>query len=80
MNWLTNMIGSSIGKKLLMSFSGFAFCGFLMGHLAGNLSIYGGPNAFNSYAEHLHALGPLVTIAEIGLLLFALVHIFLQYT
>ncbi len=75
MNWLTNMIGSSIGKKLLMSFSGFAFCGFLMGHLAGNLSIYGGPNAFNSYAEHLHALGPLITIAEIGLLLFALVHI-----
>jgi succinate dehydrogenase / fumarate reductase cytochrome b subunit len=43
--------------------------------MAGNLFIYAGADAFNSYAEHLHSLGPLVTAAEIGLLLFALIHV-----
>ena len=66
---------SSIGKKLLMALTGLAFCGFLAGHLAGNLTIYGGKDAFNSYAEHLHALGPVLTLAEWGLLLFAVVHV-----
>jgi succinate dehydrogenase / fumarate reductase cytochrome b subunit len=75
MNWITGTLGSSIGKKLMMAITGISFCGFLTAHLAGNLTIYGGKEAFNSYAEHLHALGPLVTVAEIGLLAFALVHV-----
>ncbi|MEJ2282628.1 MAG: succinate dehydrogenase cytochrome b subunit [Desulfobacterales bacterium] len=75
MNWLMQTLWSSIGKKLLMAFTGLSFCGFLAGHLAGNLTIYGGKSAFNSYAEHLHALGPLLTLAEWGLLVFALVHV-----
>ncbi len=75
MNWLKNMLGSSIGKKLMMAITGFSFCGFLTAHLAGNLTIYGGKDAFNAYAHHLHALGPLITFAEIGLLALFLVHI-----
>ena len=75
MNWLMQTLWSSIGKKLLMAFTGLSFCGFLAGHLAGNLTIYGGKSAFNSYADHLHALGPLLTLAEWGLLVFAVVHV-----
>ena len=75
MNWITGTLGSSIGKKLLMAITGFSFCGFLAAHLAGNLTIYGGKNAFNGYAEHLHALGPLLTVAELVLLSFFLVHV-----
>lgn len=75
MNWLTQTLWSSVGKKLLMAVTGLSFCGFLAGHLAGNLTIYGGRNAFNSYAEHLHSLGPLLTLAEWGLLVFAIVHV-----
>jgi succinate dehydrogenase / fumarate reductase cytochrome b subunit len=75
MNWLADVIGSSIGKKMLMALTGLGFCVFLCGHLAGNMTIYGGKDAFNSYAEHLHSLGPLITVAEIGLLLFAAVHV-----
>ncbi|MEE9495550.1 MAG: succinate dehydrogenase cytochrome b subunit [Desulfobacterales bacterium] len=75
MNWLTNTLGTSVGKKLMMAVTGLGFCGFLAGHLAGNLTIYAGKDAFNSYAEHLHSLGPLLTLAEIGLLIFAAVHI-----
>jgi succinate dehydrogenase / fumarate reductase cytochrome b subunit len=75
MHWITGTLGSSIGKKLMMAITGFSFCGFLTAHLAGNLTIYGGQAAFNSYAAHLHALGPLITVAELGLLTFGLVHV-----
>lgn len=75
MEWLIKTVGTSVGKKLLMALTGLAFCGFLAAHLAGNLTLYGGADAFNSYAEHLHSLGPLITVAELGLLALFLVHV-----
>ena len=80
MNWLKQTLWSSIGKKLMMAVTGLSFCAFLAGHLAGNLTIYAGRDAFNSYAEHLHSLGPLITAAELGLLLFAVIHVFTGLT
>jgi len=74
MLWLLNILGSSIGKKLLMAITGLGFIGFLTIHLAGNLTLYSGQDLFTSYVKHLHALGPLITIAELGLLLFAIIH------
>lgn len=75
MNWFTNTLWTSVGKKLMMAVTGLFFCVFLTLHLAGNLTIYMGKDAFNSYAEHLHSLGPLLTLAEWGLLLFAVIHV-----
>lgn len=75
MNWLPKMLWTSIGKKLIMAITGLSFCCFLVLHLAGNLTVYKGGAAFNAYAAKLHALGPLLTIAEWGLLLLALAHI-----
>jgi succinate dehydrogenase / fumarate reductase cytochrome b subunit len=75
MNWLINTLGTSIGKKLLMAITGLCFCGFLLTHLAGNLTIYGGKDLFNAYAEHLHALGPLLTVSEWILLTMAVIHV-----
>ena len=76
MNWITQTFGSSVGKKLLMAVTGLGFIGFLTAHLAGNLSIYAGKDAFNNYALHLHALGPLLTVFELGLLALAVIHVF----
>jgi succinate dehydrogenase / fumarate reductase cytochrome b subunit len=76
MNWITQTFGSSVGKKLLMAVTGLGFIGFLTAHLAGNLSIYAGRDAFNNYALHLHSLGPLLTVFELGLLALAAVHVF----
>jgi len=75
MNWIVNTFGTSIGKKLLMALSGACFIGFLLGHLGGNTTLYFGKEAFNSYAEHLHALGILVNIAEISLLTLLVIHV-----
>jgi succinate dehydrogenase / fumarate reductase cytochrome b subunit len=75
MNWIIQILLSSVGKKLMMAITGLSFCIFLIGHLAGNLTIYAGKDAFNAYAQRLHALGPLLTLAEVGLLLFAIIHV-----
>ena len=75
MNWLVRTLWSSIGKKLLMALTGLAFCGFLVTHLIGNLTVYGGKGLFLSYVEHLHAWGYLITAAEWGLVLFGLIHV-----
>ncbi len=75
MKWLLDTLASSIGKKLMMALTGFCFCLFLAVHLAGNLTLFGGREMFNSYAAHLHALGVLLLIGEWVLLLFALVHV-----
>ncbi|MDL2330324.1 succinate dehydrogenase cytochrome b subunit [Desulfosarcina sp. OttesenSCG-928-A07] len=75
MNWMTGILGSSVGKKLMMAVTGLGFCGFLTAHLAGNLTLYKGRDAFNHYATTLHTVEALVTAIEVGLLVFALVHI-----
>jgi len=75
MSWLKRTLWSSIGKKLMMAVTGLSFCGFLTVHLAGNFTLYAGPDAFNSYARRLHSYGPLLSIAELGLLLLALAHV-----
>jgi len=75
MNWFTNTFASSVGKKLMMAVTGLFFCVFLVLHLAGNLTLFMGKDVFNSYAEHLHSLGPILILAEWGLLIFAVIHI-----
>ena len=79
MQWNSNrfilVLSSSIGKKLIMAITGLGFCVFLISHLAGNLIIYAGNDAFNSYAERLHTLGPILILAEIGLLFLGVVHV-----
>ncbi|MCB9480105.1 MAG: succinate dehydrogenase cytochrome b subunit [Deltaproteobacteria bacterium] len=66
---------SSIGKKQVVALSGIALMGFIAMHLLGNANIYFGAEFFNKYAHKLHSLGPLMTIAEVGLLAVFLLHI-----
>jgi succinate dehydrogenase / fumarate reductase cytochrome b subunit len=75
LSWLIQIISASIGKKLLMAVTGLSFIGFLAAHLAGNLTLYAGGTAFNAYAEKLHSLGPILTLFELGLLAFAVIHV-----
>lgn len=64
---------SSIGKKLLTGITGVGLIGFVAAHVAGNLTLLAGGEAFNQYAKALHDLGALLIVAELGLVaLFAL--------
>ena len=66
---------SSIGKKLLTGISGVGLMGFLVLHLAGNLNLLFGKDAFNGYTHKLEGLGELLVVAELGLLAVFLVHV-----
>jgi succinate dehydrogenase / fumarate reductase, cytochrome b subunit len=75
MKWLIRALSSSIGKKQIMAVTGLGFSLFVLTHLLGNLTVYNGKEAFLSYVEKLHSLGGLVTLAELGLVVFAVLHI-----
>lgn len=68
-------LSSSVGTKLLIALTGLAMFIFLIAHLAGNLLIFVGPAAFNEYSHKLIS-NPLVYVAEAGLVLILLVHVF----
>jgi succinate dehydrogenase / fumarate reductase cytochrome b subunit len=75
MNWVFRTLSTSVGKKQLMAVTGLLFLLFLTTHLLGNLSVYGGPASFVSYAQHLHALGKLLALAEVGLVVALIIHV-----
>lgn len=70
-------LDSSVGQKYVMSISGIALVLFVIVHLLGNLTLYVKDDgaAFNQYAAALHSLGPLLWVAEVGLLVVFLLHI-----
>ncbi len=78
LTWLSRLLTSSIGRKYIMALTGLGLCGFLVAHLAGNLNLYRGQQAFDDYAHHLHAQEWL-PLAEAGLFLAFLLHIYLAF-
>lgn len=76
--WAHRLIASSIGRKFVMGVTGLLLCGFLVGHLAGNLLLFSGEHAFNKYAAFLHSM-ELLPLIELGLLLLFLAHIYLAF-
>jgi len=78
-NWLSRVLTSSIGQKLIAALSGLGLLGFMLVHAQGNLRIYLpaaldeagkpiGTRAIDAYAEHLHNQ-PWLPLAEISLLI-----------
>ena len=77
-------VTSSIGRKILVALTGSCLLLFLVGHLAGNMTIFGGagtaedPSWINYYATGLHSMPAwLLWSIRLGLLAVALVHIVL---
>lgn len=78
-NWLIRALSTTVGQKLVMGATGLLLCGFLVVHLAGNLLLFQGPEAYNHYAHKLHD-NELLPLAEAGLLVLFLLHIILAFT
>lgn len=77
MNWLNAFLTSSVGRKYVMGLTGLFLCLFLVVHLAGNLLLYVGPEAYNAYAHKLHDNPEFLIAAEILLYAAFLFHIYL---
>ena len=66
---------SPVGKKILTGITGLGLGLFVIVHMLGNLTYLSGyEHAYNSYAHKLASLGPLLYLAELGLLVLILVH------
>ncbi len=74
MNSFIRFLNSSIGRKYVMAVTGLSLTLFLLVHMAGNLTIYAGNEAFNEYADLLES-NPLLPLAEAGLLGLFVVHV-----
>lgn len=76
MSNVSNLKPSSICKKQIVAATGLILNLFVVGHLAGNLFILGGPDAFNGYAKKLAHLRPGLYVIEFGLAWIFLVHLY----
>ena len=70
-----SFFSSTVGSKIMIALTGLLLFGFLVTHLAGNLTVFGGAAAFNAYAHKLESTKPLLYVAEIGLIAIFLLHI-----
>jgi len=77
MSRITEVLWSSVGKKILTGLTGIALIGFLVVHLLGNLTLYMGPDALNGYAAFLASIfdGWFVVLFELGLSVLILIHV-----
>lgn len=75
MRVITNIFGSSLGKKYIMAISGFVLFLFVIAHLAGNLQFFIGPESINRYGDFLQTNVELLWPARIILLIIIGLHI-----
>ncbi len=69
------ILSNTVGRKLLMAFSGLFLVLFVILHLLGNSSIFFGQSAINAYSEKLHSLGPLVWAFRAFMLAMLAIHV-----
>jgi len=69
------LFSSPIGRKWIVALTGIVLVLFVIGHLLGNLSIFLGPEAINSYALFLQGLGEILWAIRLILLACVVLHI-----
>jgi len=57
MTWFGDFYRSTLGKKAVMAVTGIIFWGFVLGHMLGNLKLFLGAEALNTYAHWLREVG-----------------------
>lgn len=80
MNWIVQVIKSTIGRKLIAGLTGLGLVGFIVGHMLGNLNLFVGQTAMHEYAEALHHISVLehyrlLWLIELGLAGMFIAHI-----
>lgn len=75
-----NFFRSSLGKKYVMAVSGFALLVFAIGHMVGNLQVFLGADAINTYGNFLQSTPELLWSARLGLLVMIGLHLYAAIT
>ena len=72
---LRQFYGSMIGKKAVMGVTGIIGIGFVIVHSLGNLLVFRGPDAINSYSRFLKSSGELLWGLRIVLIVAVILHV-----
>ena len=67
--------GSTVGKKVVLGITGLIGIGFVIVHSLGNLLVFRGPAAINSYSHFLKSTGELLWIVRVVLLFAVVLHV-----
>src|SRR6476661_1025444 len=67
--------GSMIGKKAVMGVTGLIGIGFVILHALGNLLVFRGPDAINSYSRFLKGTGEILWVLRIVLIVAVVLHV-----
>ena len=73
---ILSIMNENVGRKVLVALTGFAMVLFVAAHLAGNLTILGGPERINAYGEHLHSLPVLLWPLRLFMLAALAAHVY----
>lgn len=76
MTLVQQVFRSSLGRKYVAALTGAGLFVFLIGHLAGNLQVFGPPELINAYAHFLKSKPLMVWGARLGLLAILALHIY----
>jgi succinate dehydrogenase / fumarate reductase, cytochrome b subunit len=75
MSIVAGIFKSSLGRKYIMAGTGVLLLLFVVGHLIGNLQVFGPPELINQYAHFLQSKPLMVWGARLGLLVIVALHI-----
>src|SRR2546429_1766603 len=75
MGGLRGFYASAVGKKVVMGATGLVGIGFVILHSLGNLLVFRGPDAINSYSHFLKSSGELLWGLRIVLIAAVILHV-----
>ncbi|HET7160875.1 MAG TPA: succinate dehydrogenase cytochrome b subunit [Burkholderiales bacterium] len=75
MGRLRAFYASMVGKKAVMGITGLIGVGFVIAHSLGNLLVFRGPAAINSYSHFLQSTGELLWALRIVLIVAVILHV-----
>jgi succinate dehydrogenase / fumarate reductase cytochrome b subunit len=75
MGSLRGFYASMVGKKVVMGITGLIGIGFVAVHALGNLLVFRGPEAINSYSHFLKSTGELLWGLRIVLIVAVILHV-----
>jgi succinate dehydrogenase / fumarate reductase cytochrome b subunit len=73
--WLAAFYRSTLGRKVVMAVTGAVLVLFVVGHVSGNLLMFRGPDAMNSYAAFLKGSAAVLWAIRLVLLASVILHI-----
>ncbi len=75
MRRIRGFYASMVGKKVVMGVTGLIGVGFVLLHSLGNLLVFRGPEAINSYSHFLRSTGELLWTLRIVLVVAVILHV-----